>query len=106
MKITYIKIRNFKSIRDIEICDIENALILVGKNSTGKTSIIDALLLTAGKTQVEDYQYRDANTSIEVSLHIEFSTEDLEYFHKKGTLNKLRDYDAWYQEFCTKLPSG
>ena len=31
MKITYIKIRNFKSIRDIEICDIENALILVGK---------------------------------------------------------------------------
>ena len=48
---------------------------------------------------------RDANTSIEVSLHIEFSTEDLEYFHKKGTLNKLRDYDAWYQEFCTKLPS-
>ena len=67
MKITYIKIRNFKSIRDIEICDIENALILVGKNSTGKTSIIDALLLTAGKTQVEDYQYRDANTSIEVS---------------------------------------
>ena len=43
MKITYIKIRNFKSIRDIEICDIENALILVGKNSTGKTSIIDAL---------------------------------------------------------------
>lgn len=105
MKITYIKIRNFKSIRDIEICDIENALILVGKNSTGKTSIIDALLLTAGKTQVEDYQYRGANTSIEVSLHIEFSTEDLEYFHKKGTLNKLRDYDAWYQEFCTKLPS-
>ncbi len=105
MKITYLKIRNFKSIRDIEICDIENALILVGKNSTGKTSIIDALLLTAGKTQVEDYQYRDANTSIEVSLHIEFSTEDLEYFHKKGTLNKLRDYDAWYQEFCTKLPS-
>ena len=105
MKIAYLKIRNFKSIREIEICDIENALILVGKNSTGKTSIIDALLLTAGKTQVEDYQYRDANTSIEVSLRIEFSNEDLEYFHKKGTLSKLRDYDAWYREFCTKLPS-
>lgn len=105
MKIAYLKIRNFKSIREIEICDIENALILVGKNSTGKTSIIDALLLTAGKTQVEDYQYRDANTSIEVSLRIEFSNEDLAYFHKKGTLSKLRDYDAWYQEFCTKLPS-
>lgn len=105
MKIAYLKIRNFKSIREIEIRDIENALILVGKNSTGKTSIIDALLLTAGKTQVEDYQYRDANTSIEISLRIEFTEEDLLYFHKKGTLSKLRDYDAWYQEFCTKLPS-
>ena len=43
MKITYIKIKNFKSISELEIKDMENALILVGKNSTGKTSVIDAI---------------------------------------------------------------
>ena len=32
MKITYIHIKNFKSIRDLEIKEVENALILVGKN--------------------------------------------------------------------------
>ena len=36
MKIIYIKIKNYKSIRELEINDIENALILVGKNNTGK----------------------------------------------------------------------
>ena len=30
MKIIYIKIKNYKSIRELEINDIENALILVG----------------------------------------------------------------------------
>lgn len=47
MKIIYIKIKNFKSISELEINDIENALILVGKNNTGKTSMIDAILLAS-----------------------------------------------------------
>ena len=38
MKISYLRIRNFKSIRDLEINELENALILVGKNNTGKTN--------------------------------------------------------------------
>lgn len=33
-----LQIRNFKSIRALHIADIENALILVGKNDTGKTA--------------------------------------------------------------------
>ena len=37
MQITDLQIRNFKSIKSIHISDIENALILVGQNNTGKT---------------------------------------------------------------------
>ena len=48
MKICYLKIRNFKSIRELEIKNVESAMILVGKNNTGKTAVIDALLLAAG----------------------------------------------------------
>ena len=43
MQITDLRIRNFKSIRDMHIRDIENALILVGKNDTGKTAVLDAV---------------------------------------------------------------
>ncbi len=36
MQITDLRIRNFKSIKDMHISGIENALILVGQNDTGK----------------------------------------------------------------------
>ena len=39
MQITDLKIRNFKSIKNLHIADIENALILVGQNNTGKTAV-------------------------------------------------------------------
>lgn len=48
MRFTYLRIRHFKSIEDMEIKDIENALILVGKNNTGKTSVLDAIRLLTG----------------------------------------------------------
>lgn len=41
MQLVRLRIRNYKVIRDMEICDIENALILVGKNNTGKTSVLE-----------------------------------------------------------------
>ena len=43
MKIQKLRIRNFKAIRDMVLEDLENALILVGKNSTGKTAVLDAV---------------------------------------------------------------
>lgn len=35
MQLTYLHIHNFKSIRSMEIRDIDRALIFVGKNNTG-----------------------------------------------------------------------
>ena len=40
MHLQKLRIQNFKSIRDVEIRDIENALILVGKNNAGKTEFL------------------------------------------------------------------
>ena len=48
MQIIDLWIRNFKSIRDMHIGGIENALILVGKNSTGKTAVLDAIRAASG----------------------------------------------------------
>ena len=40
MRIEYLLIRNFKSIRELEINDIEDVLILVGRNNAGKSQYI------------------------------------------------------------------
>ena len=48
MRITNLRIKNFKSIRNMYIKEIENALILVGKNNTGKTAVLEAVCAVAG----------------------------------------------------------
>ena len=66
MEIKYLSIKNFKSIRHMEISDIQNALILVGKNNTGKSSILHALRAVEGSYEIslDDFnetmqKYRD-----------------------------------------------
>lgn len=59
MQLTYLHIHNFKSIRDMEIRDIDRALILVGKNNTGKTSILDAVCAVCGCYQVQEADFNE-----------------------------------------------
>lgn len=105
MQITDLWIRHFKSIRNMHIREIENALILVGKNDTGKTAVLDALRAVGGDYTVrrEDFQENDPNIEIQVGLKIE--EDDLRRFHRFGIVSTYRRYDAWYRDFCRKLPS-
>ena len=48
MKLTGIHIKNFKAIHEMKIDSIENALILVGQNNTGKTTILEAIRAAFG----------------------------------------------------------
>ena len=52
MNITELSIRNFKSIRCLTMHNMEQALILVGKNSTGKTVVLDAILAVRSRTAI------------------------------------------------------
>lgn len=105
MKISYLKITNYKSIREMEINEVENALILVGKNNTGKSAVIDAVLLSMGHHTVSLMEFLDSNKPITVSLYLEFSETDLVEFHHRNVLNKCKDYDRWLEDFRAKLPS-
>ena len=105
MKIRYLKIVNFKSIRELTIRDIENALILVGKNNTGKTAVIDALLLASGMHQIKSTEFLNPNHPVEISVEIEYSSADLMYYHQNGILSKSHDYNLWLKELKEKLPS-
>lgn len=104
LKIRYIKIENFKSIRSLEIDDVENVLILVGKNNTGKTVVIDAIRVVSGEYLIREKDYLDLNKPITIYLQVEFDDMDLELFYKKGMVSKLRNYDAWLEEFQERLP--
>ena len=48
MKITQLSIKNFKSVEELVIRDIEDVLILVGRNNAGKSVMLDAIRAVSG----------------------------------------------------------
>ncbi len=105
MKICALQIDNFKSIRHLEIENIDNAFILVGKNSTGKTAVLDAIRLIAGMYEIKPENYSENGKNIEVRVSIAIDEEDLHLLHESGIVSKYRRYESWYKDFCNKLPS-
>lgn len=105
MKITSIAIRNFKSIERLAIEDVESALIIVGKNSVGKTVILEAILTAAGLRTPGDGDFFSRGKNIEIRLALEITQEDLQYFNQRGLVSKYRRFDLWEQEFLEKIPT-
>ena len=105
MKITDIHIRNFKSIRDVHIQDIENALILVGQNNTGKTTVLDAIRAAGGDYPVGPEDFGEDGANIEITATLSFSEGDLELLRRRGVVSQYRKPGAWRQEFERRLPS-
>lgn len=105
MKIADLHIQNFKSIRNMHIRNIENALILVGQNNTGKTTILDAIRAAGGDYKICPEDFGEDGANIEITVSLEFSETDMELLYQKGIVSKYRRKDAWIQDFCKKLPS-
>ena len=105
MKITDLHIRNFKSIRDLHIRDIENALILVGQNNTGKTTVLDAIRAAGGDYTIGPEDFGEAGANIEICVSLSFSEEDLELLRRRGVVSQYRKPEVWRQDFARKLPS-
>lgn len=105
MQITELQIRNFKSIQNLHISQVENALILVGKNNTGKTAVLDAIRSVSGAYQIQLEDFQEDFPNIEISVVLAVTKEDLHGLHEKGAVSSYRRFDIWYREFCKKLPS-
>ena len=89
MEIKYLSIKNFKSIRHMEISDIQNALILVGKNNTGKSSILHALRAVEGSYEISLDDFNETMQNIEIGFILSITEEDLHIFHKNGIFSHL-----------------
>lgn len=105
MQIKSLHIQNFKSIRELTICDIENALILVGKNNTGKTVVIDAIRAVTGNYTVRENDFNEKKQNIEIAMVLTITEEDLHQFHAHGMVSAYKRYESWERDFREKLPS-
>ena len=105
MQIILLRIRKFKRIREMTLADMENALILVGKNNTGKTAVLDAVRAVGGSYRIREEDFREDFSNIEIMVALSIREEDLAELHKNGLVSTYRRYDAWYRDFCKKLPS-
>lgn len=105
MQIKSLHIKNFKSVRELTIRDIENALILVGKNNTGKTVVIDAVRAVTGNYTVRENDFNEKKQNIEIAMVLAITEEDLHQFHAHGVVSSYKRYESWERDFCEKLPS-
>ena len=105
MKISYLHIRNFKSIKDIELDNIDDALILVGKNNSGKSTVLDAVRAVAGDYTVTPSDFHEGTGNIVIAVKLEIDGNDLKYLHDRGIVSQYKHYNLWYKDFCEKMPS-
>ena len=100
MQITKIEIKNFRNHKDTEINLTENS-VLVGKNNTGKTSILEALRFaldrSGRKRPVEDDFYTtevfEAKTIQPIDIKLEFKETNTNRFSS----NILDDFQGIWQ---------
>ncbi len=104
MKIQSLVIKNFKSIKELSITDIDNAFIFVGKNNSGKSSILDAIRAALGDYQISERDFNMPENNIVIGMTLHFEEEDLQMFHTRGIVSKMKKYDMWLKEFSQKLP--
>ena len=105
MQIVGLRIHHFKSIHDMWIQDIENALILVGQNNTGKTTVLDAIRAVGGVYQIKPEDFDEDGSNIEIEVAIAYEEEDFKQLQAIGVISRYRRLDAWKAEFEKKLPS-
>jgi predicted ATPase len=88
MKIRRIVIRNFRSLKDVTLDDLGDLNVLIGANSSGKSNILEALMLFFSQFDaapsrnlgaVSDYIWFDRNpdSPIELNFRLEVSREEL-----------------------------
>ena len=89
MEISFLQIQNFKSIENMILRDIGSALILVGQNSVGKSSILQAIAAAMGEYQPSSSDFNTRKQNIEISVSLSLTPGVLELMFRA---NKVRSY--------------
>lgn len=105
MKITYLSIRNYRSIEELTIENVEDVLILVGRNNAGKSIVLDAIRAVMGQYPVSKKDFHGNEGNISILMQLSIDADDLKYLHVKGAVSNFKHFELWKKDFCQKLPS-
>ena len=105
MQIQTIEIRNFRSIKQLRFTLLREALILVGRNGVGKTSVLDAVCAALGCYDITQNDFNSAHANIEIYIELAVNQEDLHLLHMEKCVSSYRRYEVWKKDFIKKLPS-
>lgn len=97
--INKILIKNYRSIKRIEINNVCNSLGLIGENSSGKSSILSAVLTFLGESAVKDSDFRfdkDGNREEEIVIGIGLDFDDLAIKRILYDLELNENKPSWY----------
>ena len=97
--INKILIKNHRSIKRIEINNVCNSLGLIGENSSGKSSILSAVLTFLGEYAVKDSDFRfdkDGNREEEIVIGIGLDFDDLAIKRILYDLELNENKPSWY----------
>jgi hypothetical protein len=89
----------------LSIDEVDNALILVGKNNTGKTIILYAIMAITGEYAIQERDFRDANKKIVIGGTLAIDEDALHRLHERGVVSKYKKYELWEEEFRTVFPN-
>lgn len=92
-------IKNYRSIEKIEISNICNSLGLIGENSSGKSSILSAVLTFLGEFVVKNSDFRfdkDGNRQEEIVIGIGLDFDDLAIKRILYDLELNENKPSWY----------
>ena len=98
MKITHVKIRNYRNLRDIDI-GLAETVAIIGENNSGKSNFLKAITLPF---------LTDDNTQISKKLSwIDINNETKKCYYKKIILNqnKIRNDEITVEQFAEFLPT-
>lgn len=91
MRIKSVSIQNFRSIEKQTITDIDNALILIGKNNSGKSSIIASIraFFDDYKIEIKDFPPDQEEIQIKITFEIEENYFQNYVFNPKIGISKF-----------------
>ena len=105
MQIRSLHIENFKSIKNVTINEVDSTFILVGKNSTGKSAVVDAIRVILGDLKIDGEFFVEPDKDVIISFDCEISEEKMETLNQFGVVSKERSYEKWEAEFREVFPT-
>ena len=75
MRLRYLKVQNYRGLRDIEF-PLSQFVCLIGENNSGKSSILQALKLFHSGTSLAPKDFFDPSKEIRIELELTEITED------------------------------